>query len=322
MSNRPRKLSEWSDKKEKVDKKVHLDLDLPEVGHPMGAFPRKMKRGDFERDTDTDVRRKISKITTQKQQGRYNIFIGERFAFGVDEAVLIRYQLAKGMVIDEALENEIKAYDHERKAYSRALNFLSHRLRTEKEVRDDLIEKEFESVVDSVIEKLYELKLIDDLEYAKSYVRTQDRLTGKGPYQITQALKKKGIKEEDIEIALEEYEDDSRYENAMQWAEKTLKRSKNHSSIQAKQRIQRTLIQKGFDSEIIQMVLAEIEFEKDEDEEWDALVYAGEKAWRSYQREELYERGQKTQGNLYRKGFPFDLIKRFIEMKKETEDDE
>ena len=44
----------------------------------------------------------ITKITTQKKnKERYNIFMdegkGEQYAFSVDEAVLIKYQLKKGM---------------------------------------------------------------------------------------------------------------------------------------------------------------------------------------------------------------------------------
>ncbi|MDP5267029.1 hypothetical protein [Shouchella clausii] len=53
----------------------------------------------------------ISKITVQKKaKQRYNVFIGkpgaERFAFSVDEAILVKYGLRKGLELDE---NEIKA---------------------------------------------------------------------------------------------------------------------------------------------------------------------------------------------------------------------
>lgn len=50
----------------------------------------------------------ITKITSQKQKGRYNIFIDEQFAFGVTESVLIKFRLAKGLEIDSSLQRDIQ----------------------------------------------------------------------------------------------------------------------------------------------------------------------------------------------------------------------
>ena len=48
----------------------------------------------------------VTKITTQKNSGeRYNVYLdygkGEEFGFGVDENVLIKYDLKKGRELDE-----------------------------------------------------------------------------------------------------------------------------------------------------------------------------------------------------------------------------
>ncbi len=40
----------------------------------------------------------ITKITTQKKRkDRYNIFVDEKYAFSVDEEVLLKFHLKKGM---------------------------------------------------------------------------------------------------------------------------------------------------------------------------------------------------------------------------------
>ena len=38
----------------------------------------------------------ITKIEAQKKKGRYNIYLNDAFAFGVDEATVVKYTLFKG----------------------------------------------------------------------------------------------------------------------------------------------------------------------------------------------------------------------------------
>jgi len=37
----------------------------------------------------------ITKIEAQKKKGRYNIYLNDAFAFGVDEATVVKYALFK-----------------------------------------------------------------------------------------------------------------------------------------------------------------------------------------------------------------------------------
>lgn len=54
----------------------------------------------------------ITKITTQKKRkDRYNIFVDEKYAFSVDEEVLLKFQLKKGMELDDLLLAEIQFHD-------------------------------------------------------------------------------------------------------------------------------------------------------------------------------------------------------------------
>nr|MWN21469.1 hypothetical protein [Leuconostoc lactis] len=61
------------------------------------------------------------------------------FAFGVAESVLIKYGLAKGRELDDALIAQIKYDDAIAKALNTALNYLGHALRTEKQIRQKLL---------------------------------------------------------------------------------------------------------------------------------------------------------------------------------------
>ena len=114
----------------------------------------------------------ITKITVQKKNtDRYNIYMdygkGEEYAFSVDEDVLIKHQLKKGMELDEFSLNEIGYQDDIRKAYNRAIHYLSRRMRSETEVRKHLAEKEVEEpVIQEVIHKLYDYHFLNDEEFA------------------------------------------------------------------------------------------------------------------------------------------------------------
>src|SRR4051812_12758228 len=138
----------------------------------------------------------ITKITTQqKNQDRFNIFMdygkgkGEEFAFSVDSDVLIKFQLKKGMELDDFSFMEIQYQDDIRKAYNKAIHYLSRRMRSEKEIRDYLFSKEIEEpVINEIIHKLSALKYINDEEFALAYVRTQANTTDKGPTIIKMEL--------------------------------------------------------------------------------------------------------------------------------------
>lgn len=259
----------------------------------------------------------ITKIQAQKAKGRYNIFVNDEYAFAVDDNLLVNYRLMKGMELTKEEIEELREKGEMSKAYQAALNYLNFKMRTEKEVRDHLKKKEYQSV-DSVIEKLKNHRFINDSEYAISFVRTNYILKNDGPRKIEQALYKKGINKNDILEGLEEYKMDQQKENALALAEKTLNRQRNKSSREVIQKVREQLMLNGFSSEIISEVMEEIDTELSVDEEYESLEKQGEKAWSRYSRKSKNrDLIQKTKAFLYSKGYPKELIERFITEKEE-----
>jgi len=260
----------------------------------------------------------ITKITTQKQSDeRYNIFLddgtGEKYAFSVDQDILIKHNLQKGKELDEFDIVEIKYGDDRKKAYNKALEFLSYRMRSVKEVEEYLAKKEYhESVIKEVILKLKEYNYVDDFEFALAYVRTQKQTNGKGPTVLTRELATKGIGQSIVEQVLAEYSRAEQLEEAISHAEKLLKKNNKLSTIQLKQKIEQHLLRKGFSYNIISIALEEVNYEQDESEEWLALVKHAEKAQRKYQNEDPYQYKMKMKQFLYRKGFAIELIEKFL----------
>lgn len=239
----------------------------------------------------------------------------------VSEDTLVRHRLLKGEEItDEALEQVAREAQMDI-GYQIALSFLSYQLRSEKEIKDQLKKKEIsQEGIDYVIPKLQELKLLDDLMFAESYVRTMMKTQDKGPQQIKQGLIKKGISQENIEKALELFILDDQEEAAAKLAQKALRKYQSKSHKEQIQKVRQHLFTKGYSGDIITLVMANLEVEKDEDEEWELIVAQGDKLWRKHQRLDRSKRNQKMKQSLFQKGFDFDLINRYIE-EKEMEDD-
>lgn len=269
----------------------------------------------------------ISKIEQQKRnKNRFNIYLSdegkaEEYGFSVDEDLLVRLRLSKGMEVDELAIMEIQYRDHVQKAFQSAVHFLSYRMRSEREIAAYLAEKEWEeAVIDEAMHKLREYKYVNDEEYAKAYVRTQMNIARKGPDLIKRELSEKGISVSMQDEALEQYTPALQWENAEALAQKSLKKSKG-SHKEAKQKAVLFLTRKGYNMGLAASVADELA-SVDEDSEWESLVLMGQKFHRKYAKLEEREYGQKMKTALFRKGFQMDLINKFVELGKEQIDNQ
>lgn len=266
----------------------------------------------------------ISKISKQKKnQHRYNIFTKKNgedvYLFSVHEDLLIRFNLRKGLELTEEEIKNIQEQEAIYKYYTQAINYLSYRMRSIEEVKRYLKEKEAtEEEITYIIEKLLNEKLLDDLEFSLAYVRTKINTSINGPAKIRNELIQKGVAESIIEEALHIFTDELQIEKLVKFIEKKSGQSRRKSYKEETMLLKRSLLQKGYSQEIIETAFQQAHFEKEEDQELEALRYQGEKIWTKYSRKyEGFTLIQKTKGALYQKGFSMELINTFIDEKRE-----
>lgn len=72
----------------------------------------------------------ITKISTQKRKGRYNIFIDNEYAFSVNERTLVERRLLKGTELSLEDIEEIKKAEADSQALQLAMTFLSYQPRS------------------------------------------------------------------------------------------------------------------------------------------------------------------------------------------------
>lgn len=261
---------------------------------------------------------KITRISIQKRnKSRYNLFIdrgqGEEFAFSVDENTLIKYRLKKGLELESNQIMELMEEEEKRKVYHDALRYLSFRMRSIYEMKTYLEKKGHDDTfIAKTITRLLNEKLLDDRAFAKAFVLTKKNTTTKGPILIQQELREKGVKEELIEEALLHYSFEEQQEKIKRWIEKQQQKKEAKRAFLDKLRVQ--LVRKGFSHDVISETMNEIDFSFEDEKEWEAIQFHGNKIARKYEeRYNNWEFEQKVKQALYRKGFSFELIERFLE---------
>lgn len=262
-------------------------------------------------------------IADGKKQKVYKLVVedqGEEWSISISEDAFVRFHPYKGMEI--SLEEMAKITHEERiqQAMNTALNYLSYRKRSEKEVRDYLEGKGFSTdQIDKTVERLEQNRYIDDVDFAESYINTQVKTSDKGILQIQRELENKGIAEDIIVEKLSLYPEDVQLEKAIRIAEKYAKRKRNVSLKQLQAQIQMTLQRKGYPFPVIQQVIHELLQEVDEKQDQAAIRQVGQKALRKYQRLSEQERNLKIKQYLYRRGFTLDDIDDYLsEIREES----
>src|SRR6266516_3730969 len=150
----------------------------------------------------------VTAIQPQRQRGgrRVNVFVDGRYAFSLerDLADLVRV----GQPISELKTAELLLEDEQARAFEAALAFLSYRPRSEREVRERLQKKDVPPrILESVIERLRRLRLVDDQDFARYWVEQRQTHRPRGARLLRQELRRKGVDPDTTAAALEQSEE-------------------------------------------------------------------------------------------------------------------
>lgn len=198
---------------------------------------------------------KITDLTTQKRnKDRVNVFIEGDYAFSLDAAVASR--LKPGQYLSNDDISALSDDDEFVRAYARALRFLGTRPRSIQEVRLNLQRKEVpEPVVEQVIDKLQSLNYVDDLEFARFWIRNRDEFSPRGTRGLRYELQQKGITATVIDTALAEFDAD---DAALRAARKKLNyysRQANGDPAAFQKKMSGFLQRRGFDYDTVRSVV-------------------------------------------------------------------
>ncbi len=140
----------------------------------------------------------------QTKRGRISVYVDGEFAGTLHQEVYALSPLEKGMEVEPEDLEAYFAQSREKDAKERALNLLSYRDRTAKQLFDRLKEKTDEASAAQAVERMEELGLVDDVRYAGRLSRDLWNLKHYGPQRIRQELLQKGIDRQVAQEAVQE----------------------------------------------------------------------------------------------------------------------
>lgn len=136
------------------------------------------------------------------------------------------------------------------------LNILARYCAYQERCKADVLQKMFDIGVipderELLLQKLIEEDFVNDLRYAKTFVRGKFKINHWGKQKIKATLYQKGIAGETVKTALDEIDEQEYLSAAQTLAEKQLPKIKAKNDFERKQKLHFYLSQKGFESQVI-----------------------------------------------------------------------
>ena len=137
-----------------------------------------------------------------------------------------------------------------------ALNALSRRAKSRGELYAMLLKKDTEpDLIDRVLDRLTEHKLIDDQAFANDWSRSRHLYKGLSRNVLARELRQKGVGDIEITVALEQIAPESERAVATALVEKKLRSLQRESSEVKYRRISGFLARKGYSHQLISQIL-------------------------------------------------------------------
>lgn len=250
---------------------------------------------------------KITKI--EKKKRLYLVEIDETDKLYVTEDTIVHFMMTKGMSLTKAELADIKTFAQFSYGKNLALYHLSFKKRTEKEVRDYLVQHEIDDkIIPQVLKNLKEDKWIDDENYARQVIESNLHTGDKGAYVLKQKLMQKGIAPSILDRLLADMDFT---ELAEKIAEKLLRKYQTRLPKKAlEDKFLQFLVNKGFSFSEAKAALSNLEVQKDDEQEEELIYQELEKQHRRLSKKyEGYDLKQRLSQALARKGYDYDDIR-------------
>lgn len=187
--------------------------------------------------------------------------VDDELVFTEDQ--LVNYRIVKGAVFETAAWEKVKATKDHAFLFDKALHYLDYKLRTTKETIAFLEAKEAPpELIDEIIERLHQIKYLDDDRYATQFVDEGMR-NYKGPKALSYALEQKGVSSKIINEKMLVYTRDKEVELATIVANKYQKLNLRYPAKKQKEMIYQKLIRDGYNFDTINSVIARLTYEDD-----------------------------------------------------------
>lgn len=202
----------------------------------------------------------VTNISYSKSKEVFEVVFEDETKLLLNYNIFEKYKVSVDMDFSENEIQEMKYFSDIERAKSRAINYISGKLKTKYEVRLKLKEKDFtEDIIDEVIDILEKEEYLNDRLYCEVFIEDKKQLNGYGKNKIKSLLIQKGVSKSVFEDFLDEFEYEEEFDNALKMGIKKLNLLSNEEDIfKKKQKLINYLAYRGFSFDVINEVLREI----------------------------------------------------------------
>ncbi|GAB4496529.1 MAG: RecX family transcriptional regulator [Anaerolineales bacterium] len=199
--------------------------------------------------------KKITAITAQKKNpNRVNIYLDGEFAFAL--ARITAAWLKIGDILSDEKIASLQAEDSKERALQQALLFLSYRVRSEKEIRQNLLKHEYsEDVIEITLQRLRDTGLANDNDFARAWVENRNTFRPRSRRALTMELRQKGLDEETVKSAVSDVDESAL---AYDTARKRASRFQGLEWSEFRKKLSEYLARRGFPYSVIAPVVTQI----------------------------------------------------------------
>jgi regulatory protein len=151
-----------------------------------------------------------------RRKTRLDVYLDGVVVGDISRRTAKELSLRPGLEVSEEQFEAIVEADRRRMALDSAVAMLARRPRSEREIRRRLKQRRLDDgVIDATVERLREARLLDDAEFARSFVDARSRVSPRSKRLLVQELRAAGVTPDVAAGAVSEQEDaDAAYQLA------------------------------------------------------------------------------------------------------------
>lgn len=194
----------------------------------------------------------------KSSKSKYKILLENDKSINIYDNVILNNNLLFKKEINEELLSKLEKENEEEDIYYKAINFISKKIRSKKEINEYLLKLDIPySLKDKINERLASNLLINDEMYAKAYIHDKVYLSNDGPYKIKNDLVHNDIDDDTVNEVISKIDENIIYEKLTKLILKKINSNHNKSNYMLKQKIVGDMINLGYSKEMILEIIEE-----------------------------------------------------------------
>ncbi len=177
-------------------------------------------------------------------------------SFTLSAGVALDWGLFQGRELRAEERAKILHKDRYTQGMAGSLHLIGYRPRTEMEIRRHLGRRRFDdAIVDAIVDRLRELRYLDDAAFAASWLEARSRISPRGGQALRRELLGKGVAPEIVDQSLESVADE---ETALRAAEHRSRRLAAADYPVFRKKLSGFLRYRGFSAEVIRLTVQRV----------------------------------------------------------------